>query len=76
MIRKVQSLGLRKASHIYSCTKHMQAPCTAGQKWGLNRRGRLLWLWPEFLPHFLASLWIEIRWEGQIPKLPSQVGCD
>lgn len=25
---------------------------------------------------FLASLWIEIRWEGQIPKLPSQAGCD
>lgn len=52
MTRKVQSLDLRQASHSCSCTKHMQAPCTAGWKWGLSRRGRLLWLWPEFLPHF------------------------
>lgn len=28
------------------------APRTAGRKWGLSRRGRQLWLWPEFLPHF------------------------
>lgn len=43
---------------------------------GIEQKGEAAMAVTRVSATFLASLWIEIRWEGQIPKLSLQVGCD
>ena len=43
---------------------------------GTEQKGEAATAVARVFATFLASLWIEIRWEGQTPKSRLQVGCN
>lgn len=56
--------------HAHAGSMHSRAEV------GIEQKGEAAMAVTRVSATFLASLWIEIRWEGQIPKLSLQVGCD